>query len=181
MGKEILCPSGGIFWGHNLAFCTHHLKKHRVGQRPQAPMDEIATMLFILSQEHLMSELKMETCNGGEEEGPFKEVSHSLNHLQITDEPSSTILCTHWLSCWVLVTTCIFRLISAILRGWKLYFLVLAQKDILSYRVCCLWVPQTNNLKQTNGMARSSLTCLNGPWRWIHRIGVFRNALPHRK
>lgn len=59
-------------------------------------MDEIATMIFFLSQDYLVSELQMEACNGGEaEEGPPKEISHSLNHLQTTDELSTTILHTH--------------------------------------------------------------------------------------
>lgn len=59
-------------------------------------MDEITPMLFFLSQEYLVYELQMEACNGGEgEEGLHKEVNHSLNHLQITDELSTTILHTN--------------------------------------------------------------------------------------
>lgn len=44
MGREILCPSDNIFWGDHLAFCMHHLQQHKVGQRPPAFRDEVATM-----------------------------------------------------------------------------------------------------------------------------------------
>lgn len=59
-------------------------------------MDEIATTLFFLSQEYLVSELQMEGCNGGEEEErPPEETSPSLNHLQTANEPSTAILHIH--------------------------------------------------------------------------------------
>lgn len=42
-----------------------------------------------------MSESQKEACNGGQaEEGPREEANHSLNHLQMTDKPSTAILHT---------------------------------------------------------------------------------------
>lgn len=185
MGGEILCPSGNIYWGDHTAFCTHHLKQHRAGQRPQAFMDEIATMIFFLSQDYLVSELQMEACNGGEaEEGPPEEVSHLwiIYKLLMNSPPLS---CTHidW------ATACLSQHapFNCFQLSWgdKSFTCLfsLRRTSFLSphYRGCCFWVPQTNNPKQINGIADSSLTCLNVPWRWKHRLGVFRNALPHWK